>query len=252
MDISETTLILQNSTFQNIDNSNIRSDFSEIILNLIIFNEILCVQIEGGCIFTILSQSQLKINSTIIKNVQNIEMIGNIYLEDSQAEFSQLLMNVSRATKKSASCVYNKNSNFSLFDSIFVSYEQNCLVFSQGFVVISQTIFDNSENSFKSLSKDGAVLCNPCNNLRVESTVFKNNQMAAQGAGLKILNKENLEHNWFFIYNCTFEANIAMVSGGAVYISNIQGNITSCFFLDNQAKSGGGIYIFNTGTLVID
>lgn len=156
-------------------------------------------------------------------------------------------MNVSRATKKSASCVYNKNSNFSLFNSIFMSFEQNCLVFSQGFAIISQTTFDNTENDFKSLSKDGAVLCNPCNAIRIESTVFKNNQMVVQGSGLKILNNDNLQDISFFIYNCSFETNSAINSGGAIYISNIEGSITYCFFIDNLAKSGGGIYIFNTG-----
>ncbi len=45
------------------------------------------------------------------------------------------------------------------------------------------------------------------------------------------------------INNSLFQANEAILYGGAIYLQNQEVRVENCSFIDNSANEGGGVYI---------
>lgn len=250
-DCSSSNLILKNCSFQTIINFNIRVDSSNFLINQIFIKDVLCLIEQNGCIFSCSSNSYLEINDGKLSNISNSDMLGNIYLENSVANVTNLIWSDASAGKKTGACFYSENSEVLMLNSVFQSYYYNCLYIIATKIKLTNITFDNTELSDSRLFGTqiyGAVYVENCQNFSVINSLFKGNSNAKFGSGIMLINS-NLDsfHNLFLISNCTFQSNKADDSGGAIYLFSVVGLINSSLFNFNEASYGGGIYYFTKG-----
>ena len=247
-DCSSSNLILKNCSFQTILNFNIRVDSSNFLISQIFIKDVLCLIKENGCIFSCSSNSYLEIHDGKLLNISNSNMLGNIYLENSVANVTNLIWSDASAGKKTGACFYFENSEALVQNSVFQSYYYNCLYIIATKIELTNITFNNTDVSNSRLFGTqiyGAVYGESCENFSVINSLFQGNSNAKFGSGIILINL-NLDsfHNLFFVSNCTFQSNKADDFGGAIYLSSVVGIINCSLFNLNEASYGGGIYYF--------
>ena len=244
-DISKSIIFIINSTFDSIQNLNIRSDSSSIYLNEDIIQNIDCKKLYNGCIFSCTSNSIIEIKDSLIKNIENMNLQGNMYLQNSIAFFENLIVDNTKANKYKGSCLYSIQSNLTILNSKFSSYDYNCLYLTETDTNLTNLIFDNTGNkNSKSFGLEGAVYCDSCSIFMIENSFFLINWYAKLGGSLIITNNLKIFNNNLSIKNCLFDSNEAYSSGGAIYLSNVKGKIISNNFTNNLAGFGGALYYY--------
>lgn len=250
-DCSSSNLIISNCSFQTILNFNIRVDSSVFLINKIFIKDVICLIKENGCIFSCSSNSYIEINDGKLFNISNSDMLGNIYLENSVANISNIIWDEALAGKKTGACFYAENTEIFMINSAFQSYFYNCLYSIGTKLDLTNITFDNTNVSYhptQGTQNYGAVYGENCGNFSVKNSVFKGNTNAKLGSAIMLINlKLDSFHNLFLVSNCTFQSNMAEDSGGAIYLSAVVGSITSSSFNLNKANYGGAIYYLTTG-----
>ena len=250
-DCSSSNLIISNCSFQSILNFNIRVDSSIFLISQIFIKDVLCLIKENGCIFSCSSNSYIEIHDGKLFNISNSDMLGNIYLENSVANISNIIWEDASAGKKTGACFYAENTEIFMINSVFQSYYYNCLYMISTKLDLTNITFDNTNVTYHpalGTQNYGAVYGKNCENFSVRNSMFKGNTNARFGSAIMLINL-NLDsfHNLFYVSNCNFRSNIADDSGGAIYLSSVIGIISSSSFYLNEANYGGAIYYLTAG-----
>ena len=250
-DISQTSLYLTNCTFDSIINLNIRGDSSSIFMNKIIFQNVQCQNLDSGCVLTCTFETSLEINNSIFANISNVNLLGNIYLENSEAFIYNNIFNNLYANKINGACFYSENSNITIEESLFSSYYENCLYMVSTIAYLTNSTFDNQNlNSSQGNFNWGALYCELCLLFELNGSIIRKNKNSNTGGGVALINNANSNTCSFLVINCFFEENEAG-SGGAIFISEMAGKIISTTFLSNNALYGGAIYYLTNGNFLI-
>ena len=250
-EISQSYLYITNSTFDIIYNLNILSDFSSIYINGDIFRNITCKNLDNGCIFSCISNSVIEINNTYMTGIDNTDLPGNMYLQNSIARINNLIIDDMKANRYRGACIYSLQSNLYINNSKFSNYDYNCLYMIETDTNLTYILFNNEEkHKEESLVQGdkGTIYCDSCSNFDVQNSIFMENWNSGLGGGIAITNSLKITVNVIYIYNCLFECNMVYDSGGAIYLSNVQGHVIANNFTLNMAVNGGAMYYF-TGSI---
>jgi hypothetical protein len=118
-----------------------------------------------------------------------------------------------------------------------------CIILGASPAFLNCTFFGNDGAPYSGLSNGGAVYAGGSKAI-FRGCTFHNNTASYGGAMYCLAASLRVER-------CLFEANTAESgSGGAVFVQDSGGIISSCLFIDNKAASGSGVAMINAGTII--
>lgn len=250
-DFGQANLNISDSLIINNKNNLFRLVSSTFILtNSTIINQI-CFNKFTGCAISGADNSIMWIIQTKFENISSEIEEGNIYLENSDLIMETTVMNLLNTKRKQGDCfsLYS-SSTLALFRSSFSKYNFNCLYSMQSQINIMESKFNNSEYSEKLIEYKsfGAIYCFECKYLLISDSYFVKNTHVIDGSSLYAISKRNDVLGEIKIQKCFFIDNEAREKG-TIYIYNQNFSITYTIFENNSAKIGGAIFINNDGKI---
>ena len=215
--------------------------------NVSVFNH-KCINYKVGCVINLIQFSSLICSNMRLISVENVNEQGNIYLEDSSSVFTNISFEILDNLEGIGSCFDTRNSNLSIYNGHFFTYAFNCIFATQSRVFINNSYFNNSEEQtvFKNKNdlyvKYGSIFCESCYQFSFQNSVVLENLLSSEGGALNFRSDLIDSNLTLFLFNNSFVGNKAKNKGGAISISNANGNILNCSFINNQAEFGGAIY----------
>jgi predicted outer membrane repeat protein/parallel beta-helix repeat protein len=170
--------------------------------------------------------------STGIENIASSPIVGFCIFENlrygmENRDNSNLMLDncVFRNSEFSGYGMYNRNSNLTLTNCTFENNERGGMDNRDSNLTLNNCIFrDNLDNAIN--HRNGSLICADC--------LFSNNSGFTSG-GIDCSYAE------LILYNCIFEGNSAIASGGAISCRSSTLNLNNCSFVGNTAGLGGGI-----------
>lgn len=207
----------------------------------------LCTTKLPGCIINAQVSSNISIQISWFENVQSVIEEGNIYLETSKIYFESSKMTLVKTEQNKGACVSGYyHSQFSANNSEFITYDNNCLFFSQSFVSINNSLFNNTEamNIVLEYMDYGTFFCESCYQVLVDASFFIGNLKTINGSAIFISATQQDTLTNGEIYNSYFFNNQAFECG-TISINDYNISIISNIFEKNFANEGGAIYSNN-------
>ena len=246
IDLDITTLDI--SGLNVINNTNIL--FFSIIAQLYLINSTIfnhsCESLDG-CIFG-LSYSILNVTNCSFINVKNNKNSGNVMIVSSQASFQRISMLNSSSSGDVGAFVIGYSSKIEIFESHFLNYSKNCILMTEGQIILNNSVFSNILRKNAKIDVLGVISCKNTY-LSLISCYFEYNTNIIYISSVSLM-MNNLSYEQVVIINCTFSYNQAL-NGGAVYLFNAKSRISNCIFTNNYALKGGAIFLDDSSILDI-
>lgn len=240
-----------------VNNKNTLFYLSRSVLNLqnVTISNHACDNYVVGCIINSNDFSFVSLKFVNFTMIENSAEEGNIYLEFSEGEFSNLIFNDLRNVKKKGSCINLQSSSISLNHSFLTNYDFNCIYSINSSLVLYSNDFNNEKSNYSSFNSDlfryyGTFYCENCLSIVISDCFFISNKNSDIGGALAILDLDDTKL-MALVTNCTFKGNEVTNKAGAIFLNTVNANISNCIFEKNRAYIGGAIvyeslsYIFN-------
>ena len=244
IDISKTSLIIENSFFYNNSNNIFSLIDSKLEFSNSVISDTLCSKDLVGCILKAIETSIILLNNNSFYNISNKKEEGNIWLDDSNLNMSFNQMRNIGTYKEKGDCVSSYNSSLVIINSKFENFYTNCIWSSESSLIVNSSNFQNSIGSLNIQNNLGVIYCSSCKFIEIFNSNFINNTFADFGSALYLISSQNEVFQEVNIRNSIFKSNKAFASG-TVYIQNQNASIEDCLFEDNAAQRGAGLILFN-------
>ena len=247
IDGGDTTITINASVFSNSINNLLFLRNSTLIFENSTVSYQICNTVTPGCFIYAQQGSNVSLINLSIRIIESYIEEGNIYLDTSIFQTYSISLNTSFTSKFKGSCISSYNASVGLYDSEFLNYDYNCLYASISKIIINSSKFNNSGYGYMEhiISNFGAFYCYGCQKIVIENSYFIRNMMILDGAAIYI----DGTIGDIIIQRSNFIENEA--SGkGTIYVYNQNIKIQECWFLSNQAKTGGGLFFDNDGRYI--
>lgn len=229
------------------NNTNTLFYLSESVLSLqnVTISNHVCDNYVVGCIINSNDFSLISLKFVNFTMIQNLAEEGNIYLEFSEGEFSNLLFNDLKNLRKKGSCLNLQSSSISLNFSFLSNYDFNCIYSINSSLILNSNYFNNEKSNYTSFNSDlfsyyGTFYCENCLAIVISNCYFISNKNSDIGGALAIL---DLDYGKLMVLvsNCTFKGNEVTNKAGSIFLNTVNANISNCTFEKNRASIGGAI-----------
>lgn len=236
--------------------NNINTIFS-LLTSKITFQDLMiknhsCNNLIIGCVINS-QKCSINASSLLFSSINNLMEEGNVYLEETNANFHNLSFERIFNKHNIGSCFDIYKSSINITFGVFQNYDSNCIFAKESHIEIDYSVFQNQE-FYKGDIEDfyyGSTYLVSCDFISFTNTIFQKNNLSSNGGAISILaNKENYVL-WGDVTaklaNITFIANYVKQQGGAIFLSNANANISNCLFEGNFANEGAGIFFSSLG-----
>lgn len=216
-----------------------------------------CNNLIIGCVINS-QKCSITASNLFFSSINNLMEEGNVYLEETTANFSNLSFEGMINKHNIGSCFDIFKSSLRITFGVFQNYDSNCIFAKESQIEIDFNVFQNEEFNKGDIQyfPYGSTYLTSCDFISITNTIFQKNNLSSYGGAISIqANKKNYAV-WGDIHakltNITFISNYVQQQGGAIFLSNANANISNCLFEGNIANEGGGIFFSSLGFININ
>lgn len=254
-------IIFNNCLFDDNGNYNITQYSIYVYNGLIVFNntKIYNTKVNADFIHTQYGSVIYLINSTVSNTTGTGDFISlhstRLFVIDSKFEnnsnkgsvlessvFSSVNVENSTFNNTGGYCIYTNLGSLMINNSTFTNSNNTAIYCYRRFNGnITNSVFTNNHGI------NGGAICYDGTILNVDNCTFINNS-ALYGGALNIRKKYDIPYNNFTLNNSRFINNTAIISGGALSVSNYSTIINNTLFENNSAGYYGGAIVGSINT----
>lgn len=250
-DLTDSTLYVQNSFFQENYNIIFMAASSILIANSLNISNHSCNVQEMGCFLNSQEHSYIVFENINLNELQKTNKEGNIYAEISEIEIFNSNFSYLKSSEMMGTCIYIYASSLQINSTLFQYFDQNCIFSDLNCnITVNFSNFKNQNVPFNSSNRHGSIFCGNCINFMIFATFFSHQNSFNSGAGIFLETFKEHFSKIAVIMNCTFTHNEALQNGAALFASGINIIIKNNNFTSNKAGKGGAIYIDNHNGLL--